>query len=75
MIPPWWTRAACIGVPIEEIYPTENCEVTMRLFAATFCKTCPVKGKCRDDAVAHRDPYGVWGGLLPHEGKRVHHAE
>lgn len=31
--------------------------------AKQLCATCPVVQPCRDHALRHQEPYGVWGGL------------
>lgn len=31
--------------------------------AKSVCKPCPVRAACLDYAVAHRERYGIWGGL------------
>ncbi|MFC0360121.1 MULTISPECIES: WhiB family transcriptional regulator [Kytococcus] len=36
--------------------------------AKRVCRRCPVIEKCREHALAAREPYGVWGGLT--EGER-----
>lgn len=30
--------------------------------AKAICATCPLAQRCRDQARANREPYGVWGG-------------
>ncbi|MFZ4516447.1 MAG: WhiB family transcriptional regulator [Acidimicrobiia bacterium] len=39
--------------------------------AKTFCATCPVRAECLADAIARREPCGVWGGELILGGKVV----
>ncbi|WP_342448045.1 WhiB family transcriptional regulator [Trueperella pyogenes] len=28
-----------------------------------MCQSCPVLDECREYALSHNEPYGVWGGL------------
>jgi WhiB family redox-sensing transcriptional regulator len=35
--------------------------------AKAVCATCPVLVRCREHALAAREPYGVWGGLSEEE--------
>lgn len=38
--------------------------------AKRVCAACPVVGLCRQGAVEHREPWGVWGGLTVAERER-----
>lgn len=35
--------------------------------AKAICARCPVRQACAADALAHREPFGVWGGLTESE--------
>src|SRR6478609_3206965 len=35
--------------------------------AKAICATCPVLKECREQSLAVREPYGVWGGLSEDE--------
>ncbi len=39
--------------------------------AVAICQTCPVLIRCRDYALATREPYGVWGGLTEDDRERI----
>ena len=39
--------------------------------AKAVCRTCPVLERCRDHALAAREPFGVWGGLSVEERGRL----
>lgn len=43
--------------------------------AKAICATCPVLDRCREHALAVREPYGVWGGLTEDEREAVYRAE
>nr|WP_204398830.1 WhiB family transcriptional regulator [Arcanobacterium pluranimalium] len=39
--------------------------------AKRICQNCPVIEQCRDYALSHHEPYGVWGGLSEEERGRI----
>lgn len=39
--------------------------------AVRICASCPVLETCRDFALLHREPYGVWGGQTEAERHAV----
>ncbi|QOQ39832.1 WhiB family transcriptional regulator [Trueperella pecoris] len=39
--------------------------------AKRICQTCPVLDQCREYALTHNEPYGVWGGLSEEERNRL----
>ena len=39
--------------------------------AKAICAGCPVLVRCREAALAAREPYGVWGGLSEHEREAI----
>lgn len=39
--------------------------------AKEVCARCPVLSHCREYALAHREPYGVWGGLGETERRQL----
>lgn len=40
--------------------------------AQAICATCPVIDRCREHALAVREPYGVWGGLTEDDRERIY---
>ena len=40
--------------------------------AKAICSACPVLTRCREHALAVREPYGVWGGLSEDERERIY---
>lgn len=89
MNPDWRDDAACGGKPTdwwfpESLYKAYNRTALMRhnpelREALTTCAKCPVKEECR--RAGWDEPYGIFGGLLPHErralggGPRPHRAK
>lgn len=43
--------------------------------AKSVCDSCPVVSRCRQHALAVREPYGIWGGLTEEERARVYAGE
>ncbi len=39
--------------------------------AKAICASCPVLNECREQSLAVREPYGVWGGLSEDERTAV----
>jgi len=39
--------------------------------AKAVCEACPVMLRCREHALATREPFGVWGGLSAQERERL----
>lgn len=65
--PPHWTdRAACAGLPTSIFFPVSRDGVPAQIeaeYAKSFCAVCPVRATCLSHALAHREDFGVWGGL------------
>jgi hypothetical protein len=60
----WRDRAACAGSTVDFITPT----VRQLPDAIAICQTCPVMDDCRRWAHDSRIEYGVFGGVLFHQG-------
>lgn len=39
--------------------------------ARAICSLCPVREACREQAIARREPYGVWGGEMFLDGRII----
>lgn len=39
--------------------------------AKAVCSTCPVRADCLLHAIVTKDDYGVWGGTVPDQRKRI----
>ena len=51
---------------------TEQDDEAFRADAAkAICAGCPVLMECREQALAIREPYGVWGGLSEDERRAI----
>jgi WhiB family transcriptional regulator, redox-sensing transcriptional regulator len=56
----WYRDAACRGHDVELFYSEEREDV---LRALRICGGCPVRDACREQAMAEREFFGVWGGM------------
>ena len=74
--PDWQLRASCAGED-PELWWAEDPRDVARATAVTICHACPVQNECLEHAMSTPEREGVWGGLLPHERKRlaVHRRE
>ena len=58
----WKAEGACRGQDADIFYDPHRLAT-----ARMICRQCPVRQACLDDAVARREPLGVWGGRTPGE--------
>jgi WhiB family redox-sensing transcriptional regulator len=69
----WQYEGACMGVDSSVFFSPEAERGAKRerreQAAKKLCMKCPVIERCRQHALAVREPYGVWGGLT--EGERA----
>ncbi|WP_225846953.1 WhiB family transcriptional regulator [Streptomyces sp. HPF1205] len=66
----WKDDAACRGVDTSVFFPAGRNSASVESeaqYAKTFCAACPVRATCLSHALAHREDYGVWGGLDENE--------
>lgn len=63
----WQLEGACRSQDTELFFhpPGERGPTRSRREAAAkaVCAACPVVVRCREHALASREPFGVWGGL------------
>ncbi|HEV8648151.1 MAG TPA: WhiB family transcriptional regulator [Actinomycetes bacterium] len=71
----WQERAACRETDGSAFFsrdgergPTKR---RRELEAKRICLVCPVRAPCAAYALAHREPYGVWGGLSEDDRERI----
>lgn len=71
----WMDEAACadLGEAGDALFfpPKFKGVRTDYRLAKGMCETCPVRAHCLSFAVAHRIPYGVWGGMSERERARI----
>lgn len=72
----WRDHALCnsmgpdlfFGPPSRELKDQER---TREAAAKTICDACVVRQECREYAIAHREPEGIWGGLDEKERRQI----
>lgn len=65
----FWTEAACADDD-GSLAPLFFSEELVDIAAAKrICATCPVMAECLEGALARKEPLGVWGGQLFHNGR------
>lgn len=67
--PGWYRQAACQGMNPALFYPDESSKMSQkrREKIVALCGSCDVRQECLDDALARREPEGMWGGLSPRQ--------
>ncbi|GAA3621432.1 WhiB family transcriptional regulator [Marihabitans asiaticum] len=67
----WQFQGACRGSDSEMFFHPEGergaARRTRVAAAKAVCATCPVLLTCREQSLATRETYGVWGGLSEEE--------
>lgn len=64
-----WARARCndgTGALVALFFSEQLDDIAR---AKALCGECPVREACFEQALARREPYGVWGGRLFYKGK------
>lgn len=80
-VPQWRDQAACLAHDPETWHPPERKHAIKwardsddALRAVTICCSCPVIEECTTYALEAHEPYGVWGGLMPHQLQAMRNA-
>jgi hypothetical protein len=71
--PTWWNDALCNdgrGTMVALFFSDHIPDITA---AKAFCAQCPVREVCLAEALARREPWGVWGGELLVKGRILAH--
>lgn len=73
--PDWRGRAACRGVELSLFFGAHRESVAARMrrvaSAKRICAVCPVRRPCLEFAQAHREEFGIWGGLTETERRQA----
>ena len=64
----WADRANCRGIDVDLFFAVEEAEQERAL---ALCRTCPVRAECLEHAVRHQEMYGIWGGMLENDRRRL----
>lgn len=68
----WQARAACRGTDVELFYSAEQSDIQQAL---ALCGRCEVRAACYRQAMADREEFGVWGGTVESQRRRIFRAE
>ena len=60
----WREQALCAQTDPEAFFPQAGETTTA---AKRICARCTVSAECLDEALRHRERFGVWGGMSPQE--------
>lgn len=74
--PDWQLDGACAGQD-PDLWWSEDPHDVGKKIAVAICGTCPVQRECLEHAMSRPEREGIWGGLMPHERRRlaVHRRE
>lgn len=61
----WRTQAACLDADPDIFFQSST------KAAKAICRECPVADECLMYAMDNNETYGVWGGMSPHQRKRM----
>jgi WhiB family transcriptional regulator, redox-sensing transcriptional regulator len=64
----WTTSALCAQADPEAWFPEVGGSSRQ---AKAVCARCPVRVECLAEAMANREPFGVWGGLSEKERRAL----
>jgi WhiB family transcriptional regulator, redox-sensing transcriptional regulator len=64
----WQDEAACADADADLFFSIDE-EDQRR--ALSLCDACPVRTECLEHAIAHGEPYGIWGGLREQDRRRL----
>ena len=64
----WQDQAACRGADVELFFSIEEDEQARAL---EYCRSCPVRDACLETAVTNQEMYGIWGGMVEGDRRRI----
>jgi len=69
----WQQYAACDGQDVDLFFPiSSRGQSTAQINEAKgFCKRCPARQDCLDEALENNVKYGIWGGLTEVEREQL----
>lgn len=68
----WRLASACRESDVELFYSTEDADNRVAL---RICGGCPVRAECFQAAMQRKEAFGVWGGTLETQRRRVFRRE
>lgn len=71
----WQLKGLCRGRDSAQFFHPDGERGSSRdrreALAKSLCRRCPVRAECAAQALATREPYGVWGGFTESERLRL----
>lgn len=69
----WFSKAACKGKDTDFFYPEPGTIGYGKAVTAAkaVCNLCVVKSNCLDYAIENDEAFGIWGGFLPKERRKI----
>ena len=67
----WTASALCAQADPDAFFPEMGGSARA---AKAVCSRCPVRAECLAEALANREPFGVWGGLTARERRGLGHG-
>lgn len=67
---PWRRMAPCTGSNQDVFFPERGASTRE---AKEMCDECLVRIECLEDAIAHNERFGIWGGLPERARRNVKH--
>ncbi len=69
LLPPEWTKQALCAEVDPEIFFPEKGDGTR--YAKRICKNCVVKQQCLDYSLKNNERFGIWGGTVEKERRKL----
>ena len=72
----WQSQGACLHADPDVFFPVSDAgaSATQIRTARAICAGCPVRSRCIDYAIEHREIQGIWGGTTDDERKKLRRA-
>lgn len=67
----WQDHGRCRQVADPDLFMPEDDDSTRQAAAKLVCQDCPVRTQCLAYALAHQEPFGIWGGTTPRERRAL----
>lgn len=64
----WRSEGLCLSADADVFYPERGVGPAR---AKVICERCPVQAKCLNDALARREPHGIWGAATASERRAI----
>lgn len=66
--PEWYADALCAETDPQIFFPEAGGSTRA---AKKVCASCPVRVECLEYALAHKDAFGIWGGVSERDRRKI----